>query len=169
MAIELSALAEAAGRAPTTRSRIALEEARLAAAKSVFLCHSHQDRTYVRGFVQMLEESGWDAYVDWMDDTMPARPNETTATNIKRRIRQSDYFMFLATPNSVTSRWCPWEIGIADGVKPSDTIMVVQTKTGGTIYGNEYLQLYRHVDFSAKGRLASWRPGEDMGRWVAKF
>jgi len=169
MAIELSTLTEAARRATTTRSTITLEEARASGRKTVFLCHSHGDETYVRGFVQLLRDAGWDAYVDWMDDAMPASPNRTTALRIQQRIRQSDFFMFLATPNSVASRWCPWEIGFADGVKPIDTIMVVQTRSDGRSYGNEYLQLYRHVDFSAQGRLASWRPGEDKGRRMAEF
>jgi hypothetical protein len=169
MAIELSTLVEAARRTTATRSTVTIEEARTAGRKTVFLCHSHDDRTYVRGFIQLLREAGWDAYVDWMDESMPPRPNRTTASNIKRRIREADYFLFLATPNSVASRWCPWEIGIADGVKAAGAIMVVQTKSGGTHYGNEYLELYRHVDFSDKQRLPSWRPGEEKGRRLAGF
>ena len=167
MAIELSTLTEAARRRTATRSTVTLEEARVTGRKTVFLCHSHADQTYVQGFVQLLQEEGWDAYVDWMDTSMPPSPNKTTALRIKRRIREADYFMLLATPNSMVSRWCPWEIGVADGVKPLETIMVVQTSSGGTDYGNEYLALYRHVDFSKQGRLASWRPGENKGRRVA--
>lgn len=169
MAIELSTLTEAARRRTATRSTVTLEEARVAGRKTVFLCHSHGDQTYVRGFVQLLSEAGWDAYVDWMDDTMPPSPNKVTALRIKRRISQSDYFMFLATPNSVKSRWCPWEIGFADGVKSAEAIMVVQTKSGGTTYGNEYLELYRRIDFGDKRKMGAWNPGERMGVEVASL
>ena len=86
MAIELSTLAEAARRTTATRSTVTIEEARTAGRKTVFLCHSHShshsDQTYVRGFVQLLRESGWDAYVDWMDGSMPASSNRTTASNM---------------------------------------------------------------------------------------
>lgn len=130
----------------------------------MFLCHSHADRTYVVGFVQVLRDAGWNAYVDWMDDAMPPRPDRNTAMRIRNRIRQCDLFMFLATPNSTASRWCPWEIGFADGVKPLEAIMVVPTTDAqGRHYGNEYLDLYRHVDFSSDGDVATWAPGDANG------
>lgn len=167
MAIELATLEAAAARVKVTKSEVALEHARVLGLKTVFLCHSHADETFVRGFIQLLEEARWDAYVDWMDDAMPAKPDKTTATRIKSRIKQADYFMFLATPNSTASRWCPWEIGYADGVKPLTTIMIVQTRDSkGQNYGNEYLDLYRHVDVSKQGDLATWNPGQKQGHFV---
>ncbi len=173
MPIALSTLAAAARRASRTTAstrEIALESARASGRTTVFLCHSHADRDYVVGLVELLREAGWDAYVDWMDDTMPPRPNRTTAQRIKARIRQADYFMFLATPNSTASRWCPWEIGFADGVKPIDDILVVQTRDAqGNNYGNEYLDLYRKVDVSQQGPLATWRPGETSGPFVSSL
>lgn len=170
MAISLSALTDAARRSRSTTAssrEIALESARAAGRKTAFLCHSHADREYVEGFVELLRESGWDIYVDWLDDTMPPHPNRTTADRIKKRIAQADYFLFLATPNSTASRWCPWEIGFADGVKHMDRIMVVQTSDwSGQNYGNEYLDLYRRVDVSRQGPLATWRPGEEQGLYL---
>lgn len=38
-----------------------------------------------------------------------------TPATIKQKIRDLTSFLFLATPNSIASRWCPWEIGYADG------------------------------------------------------
>lgn len=167
MAIQLATLSEASRRAAIRVAKSTITEARVAGRKTVFLCHSHKDEQYVRGLVQLLQEAGWTAYVDWMDETMPPRPNRTTAEKIKTRIKQVDYFMFLATPNSMVSRWCPWEIGYADGVKPIDTILLVQTRDAqGNNYGSEYLNLYRHVDISKQGNLAAWRPGEEAGTWV---
>ena len=49
----------------------------------------------------------------------------------KRRIELADFFLFLATRNSMSSRWYPWEIGYADGAKPIDTILVIPTSSGG--------------------------------------
>lgn len=52
---------------------------------------------------------------------MPERPNKETAQRIQGKIREIDYFLFLATENSGASRWCPWEIGYADSQKPADS------------------------------------------------
>ncbi|GAA0863749.1 hypothetical protein GCM10009115_15480 [Sphingopyxis soli] len=160
MAIDLSTLTEASTRFRVHVTKAMVEEARTRNAKTVFLCHSHKDEQYVKGFVQLLNDAGWDAYVDWMDHDMPPRPNRKTAENIQRRIKQSTYFMFLATPNAMKSRWCPWEIGYADGVKQSDRIFVAATRDGGGIHGNEYLDLYRRVNFSEGRRLKAWQPGD---------
>jgi hypothetical protein len=73
-------------------------------------------------------------------------------------------FLFLATPNSVTSRWCPWEIGFADGNKPVERIIVIPTvDLTGTWHGNEYLQLYRSLDRDSVTGLVVRDPGKQQG------
>lgn len=161
MPITLSSLRQSATRdvkLPTPT----LAEAGARRARTVFLCHSHQDTLLVKGLVNLLAEAGWTAYIDWADQTMPATPNRETAKRIQERIVQMDMFLFLATPNAVASRWCPWEIGFADGKKHSDNIVVCATSDGSTTYGSEYLQLYRRLDLSDKGRLAVWQPGDSQ-------
>lgn len=32
--------------------------------KTVFLCHSHKDEEYVRGFITRIRDNGWTVYVD---------------------------------------------------------------------------------------------------------
>lgn len=116
-------------------------------AKRGFLCHSHSDQQLALGLHQLLSEQGLDLYIDWQDSAMPPEPNKETALRIQGAIRQSDVFLFLATQNSMQSRWCPWEIGFANGCKNSDWVGIVQTSdSNGRFYGSEYLQLYRRVD-----------------------
>lgn len=91
---------------------------------------------------------------------MPETPDRQTAARIQRKIEQLGFFLFLATPNSMSSRWCPWEIGYADGVKPRDQIIVVPTSVGATTHGNEYLQLYQRLDVADVGKLAVWEPAD---------
>lgn len=131
--------------------------------KTAFLSHSHQDRNYVRGLLQLFREQGLDLYVDWMDSEMPASTNGETAKKIKSKIIEADLFLFLATPNSLASRWCPWEIGYADGVKKHETIMVIPTSEHGRYYGNEYIDIYRRIDESTTGGLLAWYPGRNWG------
>jgi hypothetical protein len=162
MPIDLDQLSAAARRRHVAVAR-SLSEAHQAGIRTAFLCHSHKDALYVQGLLVLLEEAGWRIYIDWLDSSMPETPNEKTAANIRSRIRSNDYFLFLATPNSLASRWCPWEIGFADGVKPNERIFVIPTRLGQNYYGNEYIGLYRRIDISDAGPLGAWPPGMSTG------
>ncbi|SFT85391.1 hypothetical protein SAMN05192563_1004389 [Paraburkholderia aspalathi] len=113
----------------------------------------------------MLKDQGWNLYIDWQDHEMPPTPNRETACRIQLGIGASDWFLFLATESSTASRWCPWEIGFADGRKDVNRIVVIPTVDDrGRHYGNEYLQLYRHVEPTALGRLQFFEPGAILGK-----
>lgn len=81
--------------------------------------------------------------------------------------RASDLFLFLATANSLASRWYPWELGHADGVKSFDQVAVVPTNDGAQTHGSEYVQLYRRIE-PAGGGSQLWvvRPGMSTGSSV---
>ena len=162
MPISVDALRTAAAR-PTGPAVRSLSEARSLGAKTVFLCHSHRDVDLARGLVTLLAQTGWRVYIDWADTEMPATPDRETAMRIQQKIVELQYFLFLATANSMASRWCPWEIGYADGKKPIERIVIVPTVEAGRTHGNEYLQLYRHLDFSDARQLAVWQPGQTHG------
>lgn len=138
--------------------------------KKAFLCHSHADAEYVKGFIQLLKQENINLYVDWQDSAMPQVTNRETALKIQQKIKDLDYFFFLATPNSVKSRWCPWEIGYADGVKSYESIFIIPTQDiNGIFYGNEYLDLYQKVDRSNQGVLSFWKPFEQYGRFLSSL
>lgn len=163
MPITLDQLRAAGNRVQKSASRT-LHEARAAGMETAFLCHSHHDVHLVNGAVTLLQEHGWNIYVDWADETMPETPNAETAAKIKAKIVELNYFLFLATPNSMASRWCPWEIGYADGKKPIDKIFIIPTTDqSGKWYGSEYLQLYRHIDVTSAGAMGAWYPGQTQG------
>jgi len=107
----------------------------------------------------MFRKAAWDVYVDWQDTSLPSKPDRTTAETIQGRIKAADFFLFLATPNAMASRWCPWEIGYADGVRAADTIFLISTSGDGETHGNEYLDLYRSIDLAENGVLGVWDPG----------
>lgn len=130
------------------------EEALRLGRQTAFLSHSHKDRELVYRIQAFLRDNGWNVYVDWQDITMPEKTSHVTAKKIKDKVRKLDWFLYLATQNSATSRWCPWEIGYADGVKPISRIIVIPTTdSSGTTHGSEYLDLYNRIDAgSAPGR-----------------
>lgn len=118
--------------------------------KVAFLCHSHRDRDLIVGLQQKLKENGINLYVDWQDSNMPEKTNRITAEKLQQKIKEADYFLFLATKNSKESRWCPWEIGYADSVKNRSKILIIPTEGDSDAWdGNEYLQLYEEIDKSS--------------------
>jgi hypothetical protein len=162
MPIQLHDLRSASSRYNTMTHIVNFNEALACSKRTAFLCHSHKDKDLVEGLQVLLSENGMELYVDWQDHEMPDSPNKKTADYIKLRITVFDWFFFLATPNSTQSRWCPWEIGIADCKKEADKIFIIPTTDySGNWYGNEYLQLYQQITKTKDGRLAIFQPGQN--------
>jgi hypothetical protein len=162
LAISLDTLVSASNRRYTSRFRSLTEAKQL--QRAGFLCHSHHDKELVLGVLALMAEAGLDLYVDWQDHTMPETPDRRTAEGIKEAIGSSNYFFFLATPNSTVSRWCPWEIGVADGFRMQDRILIIPTvDRSARHYGNEYLQLYRQIDMRGGTQLKVFLPGSGVG------
>ena len=113
--------------------------------RTAFLCHSHLDERLVMGLIVEFSRRGVKLYVDWLDASMPEIPNKETAENLQKRIKQADMFLFLATKNSMNSRWCPWEIGYADGIGKVPHILPTVDQYSVT-YGSEYLELYPRIE-----------------------
>lgn len=128
-----------------------------------FLCHSHKDEALALGLQAVLRERGFHLYIDWQDAEMPSSPSAETAARLRLRIHQCNLFLFLATQNSMSSRWCPWELGYADGVKKNDEILVIPTTDAGVSYGAEYIHLYRRIDENAYGSTQVLGPGQTFG------
>lgn len=134
---------------------------------TAFLSHSHKDATLALGLQELLNSQGWDVYIDWQDQTMPEKPDAETAFNIKAAIVSADWFLFLATQNSMASRWCPWEIGFADGKKAHDRIAIAPTQDNqGHFYGNEYLNLYNKIDVPTGAAGLAFYDTRGNGKWV---
>jgi len=170
MPISLDSLRSAASRSPMRKAARKFTDSREVGFKTAFLCHSHDDVDLVKGLVTLFDESDWRVYIDWEDATMPEEPTRETAQRIQAKIRELNYFIFLATPNSVKSRWCPWEIGYADGQKQRSTILILPTTDrSGSWYGNEYLKIYRNIDLGKSGTLGVWEPGETNGVKLASL
>jgi len=118
-------------------------------ATSIFLSHSHTDAAQVENAVIFLRKMGVDVYVDWMDDSMPTQTSGKTASMLKDKIRQNDKFIFLATNNSIKSKWCNWEIGYADAHKYLNKIALFPLADDDSNWqGSEYLQIYPYITAS---------------------
>ncbi|WP_204934978.1 toll/interleukin-1 receptor domain-containing protein [Stutzerimonas nitrititolerans] len=143
-----------------------IQQAKSIGQSTIFLCHSHKDQAFALGFAQLLQDAGCRVYIDWLDGDMPERPNKETAARIQQKINENEYFVYLATGNSSRSRWCPWEIGYADGVKVNDKIVIAPTRDNSGSYGQEYLDLYRRIDVASDGHLAVFDPNSTSGHYA---
>lgn len=123
------------------------------ATTSIFLSHSHHDKDVVEQAKIFFENLGISVYVDWADETMPEKTNGITAQKIKNQIISvNDKFVLLATNKAVDSKWCNWEVGIADPFKlPSKKFAILPlADNNGAWNGNEYLQIYPRIELSPR-------------------
>ena len=155
-----------AGRQASSQATIV---AKRATQRTAFLCHSHHDRELALGLQALLRQQGLDLYIDWQDATMPSAPNAETASKLRQRIVNCEWFLFLATANSMSSRWCPWELGYADGKKANEKIVIVPTRDGQATHGNEYMQLYRRIEPDNVGGLGIFNPNATSGYKVGSI
>lgn len=143
---------------------------------SIFLSHSHTDRPIVEQAKVFFENLGISIYVDWADETMPEKTNGITAQRIKNQIiSTNDKFILLATNNAIASKWCNWEVGIADPFKlPKKKIALLPlADNSGTWNGNEYLQIYPRIEKSTliNDEYYVWYPDgtlEELKSWLRK-
>jgi TIR domain len=143
---------------------------------SIFLSHSHTDRPIVEQAKVFFENLGISIYVDWADETMPEKTNGITAQRIKSQIiSTNDKFILLATNNAIASKWCNWEVGIADPFKlPNKKIALLPlADNSGTWNGNEYLQIYPRIEKSTlnNDEYYVWYPDgtlEELKSWLRK-
>lgn len=139
-------------------SQIRLDEARSAISESiqyarkttVFVSHKHDELQELKGVLGFLQtQFGVKAYIDSQDPSMPKITSETTAANLKERIRRCDKFILLATNAAIDSKWCNWELGYGDAQKFRDHIALFPLKPRGSYdslhRGAEYLSLYPYI------------------------
>lgn len=114
----------------------------------VFLSHKHDEINILQGATGFLKEEGFDIYLDWMDEDMPAYTNDETAKKLKLKIKVANKFILLATPNAINSKWCNWELGLGDAAKYIEHIALLPIDmTTQSFKGAEYLKIYPYIEF----------------------
>ena len=115
----------------------------------IFLSHSFADADAIYGVKSLIEDMGYDVYVDWIEDSDLDRNKVTkeTAALIKARISACKSLFFATSDTSPNSKWMPWELGYFDGLKSKVAILPVIKKEEKTdnYVGQEYLGLYPYV------------------------
>jgi hypothetical protein len=115
----------------------------------VFLSHSSKDADLVLGVMALLEDQGLKVYVDWHSDPQMKRENVTseTAELLRTRMKQSRSLVYLATENSSSSKWMPWELGYFDAFSSGSVAILPLLDTANDSFkGQEYHGIYPLVN-----------------------
>lgn len=152
------------------RARFAKQASAVAADATVFLSHSHLDRNLIEPTINLFAGVGVNVYVDWKDLTLPAEVSAETARRLREKLREVGRFVLLATENALRSRWVPWELGCADGVKRADDVAVLPVQEDRRTWpGNEYVGLYPSIRPDNAGVLRVYRQGDAIGIGLAEW
>jgi hypothetical protein len=131
---------------------------------TVFLSHSHEDAHLVEAIESFLANQGVYVYVDWKDKTMPATTTALTGIALKERIFRCRKFVVLASNRAIDSRWVPWELGYADGIKTGDHIAVLPAGDRSRQWiGAEYLGSYPTIELSDDRKVGVFPAGSSNG------
>lgn len=168
--LEKSIISESLNRTMTFSAKTAYDT-----KTTVFLSHKHKDLEELdeaTGVIELLEDMGVKVYIDSMDNKMPEHTSGETASRIKDIIKYCNKFILLATEKAIESYWCNWELGIGDVHKFERNIAILPVKEKGQYNyqykGNEYLQIYPHIDY--EDGTSRYSNGEIIpkGYYVAK-
>ncbi|SMG31598.1 toll/interleukin-1 receptor domain-containing protein [Arenibacter troitsensis] len=114
--------------------------------KQVFLSYRRKDSQFVRPIVNILKSLGVKIYIDYLDDTLPDKPSSETAAILRSRIKASDKFILMATPNSSESKWIPWELGLGDGFIDYQHVAILPITNKGSYWAEqEYYSIYGYI------------------------
>lgn len=131
---------------------------------TVFLSHKHDDFDNLNLVVRLLRKLNTTVYVDWMDKTMPKVTSGETAIELKKKIKDLDKFILVASDEAIASKWCNWELGLGDAAKFDKhkiAIFPIQ-KAGATWTGSEYLEIYPTIVYNNRANLTSWGLSDEL-------
>lgn len=136
----------------------------------IFLSHSSLDKKLVLTLVDLFNEAGYSVYVDWIEDSQLDRDNvnKDTAQTLRDRMKFSKGLAYVATSNSTSSKWCPWELGYFDG-KNNSRCCILPIMESNTFQGQEYLGLYPYISYSkirGKNKYDFWVYNQGIDEYV---
>lgn len=115
----------------------------------VFLAHVSADwESYVKAARQLFAEHHATTWTDKTSVDLHTLLLPVRAARIRNQIGHCRRFVYVVTPNSIDSKWTPWELGFADAAKGNDPRKVAILPMGidaGEMEdwkAREYLKLY---------------------------
>ena len=115
----------------------------------VFISYSWNDKKYAEKVVTLLNECGYSAYIDYNDLRLDrSNVSEETAKKLLDAMRKCKGLLYLYSPSSSVSKWCPWEVGVFSGIKNFRCANLPLVEKQNDEYKNqEYLELYPYIEY----------------------
>lgn len=115
----------------------------------IFLSHSFDDARVVKIVKELLEESGYSVYVDWIEDDHLDRGQVSpeTAVVLRNRMNNCSSLIYLTSPSAEKSLWMPWELGYMDA-KTGRVSVAPIVGDDEHFEGREYLGMYPYLDLT---------------------
>ena len=119
--------------------------------KNIFLSHSQSDLRPAVHAIDILEQHGANVYMDVRDAEIASSSSDREiAMRLRRAIQQTRRLAVLVTENTSTSRWIPWEMGVADGISGPEKVAVFpfrRDSNAASLWAEqEYFELYARVE-----------------------
>ena len=120
----------------------------------IFLSHSHVDEPRARRLKETLESWGISVYVDLADEVLSQTPSSALADHLITKLRRCRMLIFAFSEHAASSRWMPWELGLAHGVIGRVALWPFTKKALAARSTQEYLELYEVLEpATARARL----------------
>lgn len=87
------------------------EQSRYKHPNCIFISHQKADKDAAKKIADFLLSKGIDVYFDEYDRSIDRSNPDKLTTSIKRGIDFSNYMLVLISPNTLSSKWVPWEVG----------------------------------------------------------
>lgn len=113
-----------------------------------FISYSSKDKQYALLTKKLLEEmyidcnrTGYTVYIDIYDQKLdPNVVSDDTAKRLANMIEKSKSIIYIHSQGSTLSKWCPWELGLGQGLNKPISIIELYDNDD---YGRQtYLELY---------------------------
>jgi hypothetical protein len=142
-------------------------------SKNLFLSHSLSDLSPAKAAVNMLEKHGADVYLDIEDVSLKGVASKDIATRLRNAIRHCKRLVVIVTENTQTSRWIPWEMGIADVEFGESRVALLPAKASASAsemwVQQEYFDLYARIEpvASSPSATPTWLVRTSDGNWIS--
>ena len=101
----------------------------------------------MESIVNFLLSVNFNVYIDYLDKTLEDQTNETVASILRERIKSCSKFILLATPNSGSSKWMPWELGLGDRIINYKNVAILPLTTDSSVWSDqEYGKIYGRIE-----------------------
>lgn len=122
----------------------------------VFISHKQEDYVMAKSLFEKIKNLGFEPYLDIDDEEISRNLSAgALADRIRDKLRHAKSLLFVVTPNSIHSKWMPWELGFFDGRWGQPTIglymrnpssdMGLEVDSNGKFTIREYLDFYEKV------------------------